>query len=267
MSSLNVRDVQSEALMIAKHQGMDIRHLQPALDDLTPHLATYAELVITKNGLEILTGTYGDVNALATIALKHGALPEAVDAYVKCSQAFPEKEKALKICFGSDANKPSMYIRTKAPMRDGLSFLESLSVLESIFTSVQKLLQRHETMYYIAFTSRGEENALCLKTYHIGNTTTLKDQKKCGQDELGFVSYRVTTASVEPETKHHATHVAWDDVMVRDERWKEILHFAEHIMGYKEMSYFGVVKRPAQPDELKLYVERIGAIPTDYDAR
>jgi len=69
------------------------------------------------------------------------------------------------------------------------------------------------------------------------------------------------------EVKYHLTNVSWDEVSFPSSQWQKLADFAKNNMKYQEMSYFGVLEQPEGPPDLKLYIERVGAIPTQYKAK
>jgi hypothetical protein len=270
----NSQDVYDEVLAIAKFQGIDGPEFQQIIQQLAKHFDFYAEFVISEFGLEVITATKGDVKSLAETALICGAAPQVIDAFTKCAYAFPGKVLGLKTYFGPYAELPSLYVRTMVPTEVGLNFLYTLPYVADFLPSLEEHIQQHPTTYYISF--KGKNGNVYLKTYHIGDvqdgrkivakTTDGVAKANPQKEDLGFVSYRASRGKP-VEVKYHLTNVGWNEVSFPNSRWQELAEFAQKNMNYQEMSYFGVLEQPNAPPDLKLYIERVGAIPTEYHVK
>lgn len=245
--------VADEVRRLARFQGVGSREVEPVLSALAPHLDTYAEVVITEQGLELITGGIGSVPAaqLAALAERFGAPNETARAWSECIAAHPTRMLGLKVCLGPDAAPPSLYVRTMCPTGEGLKWLAGRIAT----TPLADALSDNQTLYGLGFTSRHGE--CTIKTYTIGR---LED------GTVGFNSSRVTPSGMVREHKRYWPAVPWSELPLTAWRWRRLVRFAADVLGYDVAGHFATTEREGAPDELKLYVERVGAIPTDRTA-
>jgi hypothetical protein len=256
------------------HALIDFYELdQAAVDrvvaELVPYLHRYAEIALTARGFEILTGAKEDhaAAALGSIARRHGALEPVIEAFLACDAAFPGRMLGLKVCFGPDASAPTLYHRMMAPKEEVFAFLASVQPAASAVPALRRALAASRLVYGLAFIPVGSE--VGLKVYTIGDVRSdLADVASAApKSEDGFVSFRVAHGRANVEIKHYLTDVPWDDLRVDGDRWPALIAFARSSLGYEKAAYLGLLEVEGQTPELKLYVERIGAIPTEYQAR
>jgi hypothetical protein len=74
----------------------------------------------------------------------------------------------------------------------------------------------------------------------------------------GFVSYRIANGEVLEEHKDYRADVAWDAIAWPDDRWAA-LGALGRALGFRTAGHVGQTTAGTR----KLYVERVGAIPTD----
>ena len=267
--AISVERVLSEVRAIAEFQNVDRAELERALGELMPHLNQYAELSLTERGVEILTGSKGEgaARSLSEIARRHGGLDSVAEAFLACDALFPGRMLGLKLCFGPDASPPSLYHRTMTPKSEALDFLASVPELANAITTLGPALEESRTVYALGFIPvRGEVG---LKVYTIGDVrANLGGQPFGGARTVdGFVSYRVSKGITRPEIKRYLTDTAWERVAAKGARWPALIRFVKDALGYERAAYLGLLESEGAAPELKLYIERIGAIPTEYAAR
>lgn len=265
----SVDHVRGELDSLIAFYDLDRAAVGRSIDDLAPHLHRYAEIALTARGFEILTGGKGPSakTALADIALRHGAIEPVVDAFVTCDTAFPGRMLGLKVCFGPGASAPTLYHRTMAPKEEAFAFLATLPGIAPAVPALRRALAESRTVYGLAFLTVDGE--IGLKLYTIGDVRSdlAGAASHAPRSEDGFVSYRVSRGRAQVEIKRYLTDVSWDRVTSDGDRWPRVIDFARSALGYERAAYLGVLETEGQAPELKLYVERIGAIPTDYAAR
>ena len=105
----------AEIRALARAQGLPPADVDALLDALGPHLDAYTELVLTWDGLEVITGGRGPqvASALAEIAGEHGASAALIDAFLAIHAVFPLVMVGLKVELGPRAAGPTLYVRTK----------------------------------------------------------------------------------------------------------------------------------------------------------
>ncbi|HZS35938.1 MAG TPA: hypothetical protein VFF06_03880 [Polyangia bacterium] len=276
-------DVRREVRALAAFHGLDAAAVEEALEDVAPHLYAYAEIVLAERGFELITGGRGRAAAesLAAIASRHGAPAAVCAAFLDCERAFPGELLGLKLAFDANVKpispsgtkvkpislsaekvKPiSLYVRTQAPLDEGLAFLGRLPSLAPAVPLLARALEENRVLYGLGFFA-AEGGGLGVKTYTIGDVP-LPD----GGHAPGFLSRRIAAGRVIAEVKRYLPDVDWSRLEVPSDRWRALVDFAGGELGYRRAGHFGIVEREHGAPELKLYVERIGAIPTDFAAR
>ncbi|MEZ4443879.1 MAG: hypothetical protein R3B72_32700 [Polyangiaceae bacterium] len=247
-------NVAEEIRRLARFQGIVMDEVEQVLSAFGDHnLDTYAEVVITERGLELITGGVGSVAAeLASIARHFGAPEDTARTFLDCAAAFPERMLGLKVCLGPEAAPPTLYVRTMCSTNEGLVWLQGRVSTAALVEA----LADNRTLYGLGFASR--EGECAIKTYSLG---PLPD------DTIGFHSWRATSSGVVKERKRYWPDVPWGELPLTSWRWRRLARFAARELGYDVAGHFATTERDNEPDELKLYVERIGAIATDRSAQ
>jgi hypothetical protein len=203
----------------------------------------------------------------ANWALQQGALPASVALFRSCNRHFPNRMLGVKFCFGSSTNAPSLYVKTKADIAQGLDFLKQEIGRCDAFSQLATALERNRILYGLGFFSAGRQAGI--KTYTLTSLATPMPIQKEIQAP-GFLSYRIIGGQLQKETKKYWPEIDWHDLSGMNDRWKNILAFVQNDLGYPKANQVGIIEREAdgknRPPQLKLYVERIGRIATDYCA-
>jgi hypothetical protein len=248
-------DVIREARALAKWKAVAGHDFEEALAVLAPHLEGYAELVVAEHGLEVITGGIGSALAteLARLAAGRGAPRAATDAFVSCAHAFPERMLGLKLCFGPPHASPTLYVRTLAPRAGVIDFVRGLPGIAPAAAALDRALADNTTVYGLGFSA--QQGELVLKTYTIADVSALGSEER-----PGFVSYRVAAGELRRETKRYLPDLPWNELppWYRDVR--------QHVPS-ERVGHLGVVEVEGSPPDVKLYLERIGAITSDFSAR
>lgn len=248
--------VVEEVRALGQTQAVRPDELERALEDLAPHLASYAEVVLTEGGLELITGGTGAAVAagLARIADTHGAV--ASERFLRCQEWFPDRMLGLKLCVGHAASAPTLYVRTMAPVTEVLDLVAALPHHRAAVPALARELSQNRILYGLGFGKASSGEPL-LKTY------TLADVSACGLSKRpGFVSLRASGARVEREAKRYLPDLAWGELPEAD-------HLARlrSLIPVDHVGHLGVIERPGRAPEIKIYVERVGAIASDWSAR
>ena len=256
-------DVIAEARALAAWKGVPAGELERALELLAPLLGGYAELVVAERGIEIITGGVGASVAeeLAAIAASCGAPAVTLAVFAACAAAFPSVMLGVKVCLGganggpAPSAPPTLYVRTLAPREEVLRFLAAIPHTALALDTLAAALAGSGTIYGLGFSSHGE--ALATKTYTIGEVAPLGTEAR-----PGFVSYRVVRGALSKETKRYVPDVAWNDLPA----WAKDAAEAKARVACDRVGHLGVIEG-ADGAQVKLYLERIGAIPSDFSAR
>ena len=107
-----------------------------------------------------------------------------------------------------------------------------------------------------------EEPALYLKTYTIENVDA-------GNKETvpGFVSHRLHQGTLSREHKTYLPEVSLYNFQPEVEPLKALRDFLLFQMHYSQAGHIGMLHLAEELTEYKIYVERMGGIPTDFSAR
>ncbi|GAC1394813.1 MAG: hypothetical protein NVSMB47_04630 [Polyangiales bacterium] len=255
---ITTADVIAEARALGALRGVSGDPFERALTALEVHFQRYAELVVTESGIELITGGVGPSagNALASIAVEHGASPAATRAFLACAQAFGARMLGLKLCFGSRPSTPTLYVRLRAPKSETMRFLAEIEEVAPALPALECALVDNDTIYGLGFFDR--DGALALKTYSLAGVTLDGSAVR-----PGFVSFRVAGGQIARDVKRYLPDLRWDQLPVA-------LPGVDQVMARvacERVGHVGVVESEGRAPEVKLYLERIGAIPTDHSAR
>jgi len=248
--------VVDEIVALASLKGVAAAELDGAIALLAPHLGVYAELVVTAAGIEIITGGVGNATArdLARIATVAGA--RTCDAFLACTERFPDRMLGLKLCFGAAASFPTLYLRTLAPRADVLSFVATLPDHAGAVPALSLALAGNEVLYGLGFSTTAAGQPL-LKTYSLDDVSAL------GSHAMpGFVSFRAMGAAVAREVKRYLPDLAWSE-LPDGFGYEQV----RALVGCERVGHLGVVESPGVAPQVKLYLERVGAVASDFSLR
>lgn len=223
-------DSETEIRRVAAEYGLNV---ETQLERARPFLRDYLELVFAEDHFEIITGGRGCASKLARVS----GLGPAADAFLRTDQRFPGAMLGLKLAVGAEL-PPTLYHRSLIPIAEALTHLETLG---HPTRDLAALLESNTTLYGVGFTETS--GALRLKTYLLGRTG----------DRIGFRSVRQGPAGTEADIRVYVPEVSSDCIA------------AAHAQRALGVTHFGhVAHSPARAT--KVYVERVGAIATQYAA-
>lgn len=191
-----------------------------------PALDRYAEWVLGRDDFALVT--LGDVATLC-----RDAPGPAAARLARAAERWPAAITGIKL-EPSTRRDPTLYIRTVCEWPDGLAWLA-----REIDASILERVPRARTLYGLGFQGP------VIKTYALAPD--------------GFVSYRIDETGVRSEHKHYRADVPWNEIAWPDPRWHAIAGLGRSL-GFRTAGHVGVT---SSAHELKIYVERAGALATD----
>jgi hypothetical protein len=243
--------------------------LYPALADrieeaavaFGPHFTDYAEFVFGETGFELITGGCGagKARALAALAARYHLHPRAVAAFEALAPHFPAAMLGLKLAIEPGPTLPTLYVRTKASTAAVLPLLRELLTAEE-FAGLRRTLAQNDTLYGLGFTGQA---GVVLKTYVIQNLQAFFSAH-VATPTPGFVSYRIAGGAVQPACKYYLPDVdlaAWEPPTARLAAIRQVL------LAEPDLRVAGNIGVHSGTQAYKIYVEQVGAIPTDFSAR
>jgi hypothetical protein len=190
-------------------------------------LDRYAEWVLGRDDFALVT--LGDVASLCELTPGPAAMRLA-----RAASEWPSAVTGIKLEPGGH-RAPTLYIRTVCNWSDGLAWLAADGNIDAATLS---RLPRSRALYGLGF--QGD----VIKTYALAPG--------------GFVSYRLDNCGLHQEYKDYRADVPWHEIDWPDVRWSAIAALG-HSLGFRVAGHVGVTSSA----ELKIYVERTGAIATD----
>lgn len=260
--------VEDEARRLNRFFGLSARALDRVLDEIRPWLARYAEVVITESGFELITGGRGPdaQRAMANVGHRRG-LPASVTALFR-SLADLDNEAmcGLKIPFGSADAAPTLYVRcmldldvARATLEDALA---SAPDLELDLEELASALAGNHVLYGVGLTFSAADG-LILKTYTLRNLDDSFHEQTGTGAAPGFLSLRFCRRGLHEEHKRYLPEVGLHELELADPGWARTLDMLRGELGYDVAGHVGRNSVGDTPGPYKIYVERIGAIPTD----
>lgn len=226
---------------VARGYGLEV---EPLLALLAPFLASYLEIALDGGGFEIITGGRGVARELAGAAAALGLEAPARDAFLLAASRAPEVMVGLKVD-AAGRSPPTLYHRAMLPLGEGLALLGDVGLPIHVRGALAGRLAPARTLYGLGFSTAA--GALRVKTYVLDDV----------DGRVGFRSVRATAAGVEVDERVYEANA--------DARAAELgcARRAERALGVSVLGH--VARSPARG--AKVYVERVGAIPTDISAR
>ena len=219
---------EDDVVRVAREYGLDAT---AALAVVRPFLASYLELVFAADSFEIITGGRGCAAELA----KASGTNVAAAAFLETDRRFPGAMLGLKVAVGA-TTPATLYHRSRIPFDVGARHVAALC------GRPVPCVDGVETLYGLGFTE--ERGVLRIKTYVLGAVG----------DALGFRSVRLGPDGVETDVREYTPDARSEAIAA---------HHARRALGVER---FGHVASSRARDT-KVYVERVGAIATDYAAR
>ena len=161
----------------------------------------------------------------------------------------------LKVCFGAPYAAPTLYVRTLAPRADVMAFLRGLPAIAPAVPALDDALSGNAIIYGLGFSSSSV--GLVLKTYTVADVAALGSTER-----PGFVSFRVAAGALTRETKRYLPDLGW--------REHELPAWSLEVrarIACDRVGHLGVIEAAGRPPQVKLYLERVGAIQSDFSAR
>lgn len=249
---MTLPDVRSELLALASFYGVDRDAVDSVLDSLGAQLDEYAEIVLCEEGFELITAGHGRsvFESFAQTVRCRGASDRVIAAFRLVHEALPDRIVALKLCLGGEPDAPSCYVRTMVGLSAGVSLLSGLEEVGLHCAALTERLRQSSTLYGVGFSGR---ETLRLKTYTLS------------VDEMttGFTSHRIDVKGLHDFPKRYEREVGWSSIRRSSSKWARVLDFAARELGYREAGHVGTWTRADAASTFKVYVERIGAIPTE----
>jgi hypothetical protein len=189
-------------------------------------LDRYAEWVLGRDDFALVT--LGDVPALCRLARA-----PASTRLARAAARWPAAITGIKLELGGQ-REPTLYIRTTCPWHEAVDWLGG-----EVDAAIVERIPQARAAYGLGF--QGD----VIKTYALTAD--------------GFVSYRVDAHGVHDEHKDYRAEVPWAEIAWPDARWQAIGALGRSL-AFRTAGHVGVL---SSAHELKVYVERIGAIATD----
>jgi hypothetical protein len=199
-----------------------------AVDDFIavhgPALARYAEWVLARDAFAVVT--LGEAATLARLGS-----PASASRLISAAARWPDAITGIKLD-PTGREEPTLYVRALCPWTEGIAWLERE------VGPVAARIPPSRTLYGLGF--QGD----VIKTYALAAD--------------GFVSFRIAGETLRREHKDYRADVAWDAIDWPDRRWTAVATLGR-ALGFRTAGHVG----ESSGGERKIYVERVGAIPTD----
>lgn len=234
-------DPSEDVRRVARGYGLDV---EPLLDHLAPFLPTYLEIALDDGGFEIITGGRGVAAPLERAAEALGLARPARDAFRLAAARLPDAMLGLKVDAAGRA-PPTLYHRAMLPLDGGLALLAAIGLPPDVVAALAARLAPARTLYGLGFSTA--DGSLRVKTYVLDDVA----------GRVGFRSVRATPGGVEEDERRYEAGA---------DPGRTDLDAARRAARDLDASVLGHVARSGSRAP-KVYVERVGAIPTDVSAR
>lgn len=243
-------DVAAEIKAIGAHYGVADEAVA-FVDACAASLARYAEIVVGEDGFEVVTGGVDAEDDVVAIAERAGASAELSAVFRACAARFPGVMVGVKVAFGPGAPGPTLYVRCRCALDDGLGFVAGVFG-DVVGADLGVVLAGNGVVYGLGFFDGPA--SVGLKTYTLVPGGGAR-----------FVSWRVLDGRLQQEQKGYLPNLPIAEVSLQGERWKHHVDFVLRRLGWHAADNVGTVQRGGR-SETKLYIERVGAIATDVAA-
>ena len=253
---------ETEISAISAYYGLPETAIQQTAKPLATYFEHYWEMVFSETSFELITAGTGTafVEKISQAARQQGLSEETIALFRSCQQTFPDAICGLKFCFAADRQpEPTLYVRTKTNVPEVLTFLgQNHSILT--VKLLQQALSHSKILYGLGFSEK--QGQLYLKTYTI---EAIKGENST--ETTGFVSHRLWNGQVDREHKAYLPEVSLYSFAPEEAGLKKLQQFLLHEMNYATAGHLGMLYQNGKLTETKIYVERVGGIPTDFSAR
>jgi hypothetical protein len=229
------------------------------LEPLAAHFQNYCEMAFSTDGFEfITTGTGIDfMNEVSRYALSCGLSVETVNLFAKCFEQFPDAHLGIKFSFGEKMVLPTIYVRSMTRIDKSFDFLQKhIADIESL----KEAMHENQIMYGLGFTEK--QGQPYIKTYSINSLETGHDKT-----QLGFISHRLQAGKLLNEYKTYLPDIALPQIYEDYPSIRQLTEFLIHDMKYKIAGHIGAFYQDDKISSYKIYIEKIGGIPTDFSAQ
>jgi hypothetical protein len=247
---------------IATFYGFSHEQIDEVISPLSEFFQEYYELVFASEEVELITSGKGELFAGKIIesALRAGLTHKSVDFFTACHLHFPEVVTGIKFRFSKKGSLiPALYVRVKCKMEEAMPFLRKQFSSEEL-KPLCEALKGNTILYGLGFSEKSGEGYL--KTYTIGEV-----ENENGEKIQGFISHRLSGNQFAREYKTYLPEVILSDFKTQNHVVQNLIYFLVHGLSYTKAGHIGILHRDNEADEYKIYVERIGGIPTDFSAR
>ena len=253
---------EEELAAISEFYGLAFPEIKAAASPVFAWFEKYWEMVFAENSFELITAGNGRdfAEKTAAIATELALSQKTTTLFQNCCQAFPKAIIGIKLCFSAHQQiAPTVYVRTKTDIQKGLNFLaQHLNKAE--MDVLQAALSKNQTLYGLGFSEKN--GRLYLKTYTIEDVETPENKIV-----PGFVSHRMHEEKLSKEHKTYLPEVSLYEFEPESEPLQQLRDFLLFQMQYSHAGHIGMLFQNDRLAEYKIYVERVGGIPTDFSAK
>lgn len=253
---------ETEIEKIAAFYGFSREQIDEVISPLSEFFQEYCELVFASEEVELITSGKGELFAgkIRESSLRAGLAQKSVDYFTACHLHFPDVVTGIKFRFSKKGiQPPALYVRVKCKMEEAMPFLEKQFPSEEL-QSLCDALKENTILYGLGFSEKRGEGYL--KTYTIGEV-----ENENGEKIKGFVSHRLLGNQFAREHKTYLPEITLSDYKTENHVVQNLIYFLVHELSYTKAGHIGILHCGNEADEYKIYVERIGGIPTDFSAR
>jgi tetratricopeptide repeat protein len=210
---------------------------------------TYAEVILLREGMEIVVGGVGiDVRERLLALAAALEVPEpTVRLFASFSERFPDRIGYLKIALGPGASPPTMHCGAMTHWRDIAAFAAGEGEFAGAAPAVAALRDPDSMCNLVAFTTLPGSGAPMMKVYW------LLDQEPGVWRSPMLAAARVAEGTIRPESKLYRMGADWADARI-DARWSALVDAAEAEFSDDAFLCVSQLLRDGAIVETKLYM-------------
>jgi hypothetical protein len=243
--SSDAPDLAEAIRRIAACYPIDTAQLDACLQRL--FLDVYAEVVLLRDGLEIVVGGVDQRDRLIALAQEMGVPGATIAPFARFSEQFPARIGYLKLGFGRDAAPPTMHCGAMTRWRDIVAFAEEQPGFVDAAHAVAALREGESICNLVAFSSVPGSDVPMMKLYW------LLDQEGGGRRSPMLAAARVAQGRLRAESKLYWMGAEWDAARI-DPRWSGLVDAAQAIFGHEAYRCLSQLRRGDAVLESKLYL-------------
>lgn len=243
------RDIAGSIRSLGAVLGLDPVPINAALEHL--FFDRYAEVVLLRDGLEVIVGGVGLKRELLDAAGALGVPAQTMRLFDAFSSRFLGRIGYLKLCFGENPARPTMHCGAMTRWSEVVAFVAEEAAFVGVAKDVAALRDGASYCSHLAFSSDAHSGQPIMKIYWLLDQHGQSTGSHTRPPTMACV--RIVPGGVRPECKRYWLAAQWSEAG-DDERWRQIIAAAQAEFSEDVFLCVGKLLVDGAATESKLYM-------------